>query len=168
LTLDLAIQRIAAKAKSAGVNLLSPLSQADLAIFEQERGVELPADYRAYLLQIANGGGGPPEYGICSLGSLPPDYGWPTPNLSRPFPFTKPWIWEDGETSPEGQQEDTRSGVLILGTDGCAQYWALVVNGPDRGEIWLFTDVGIAPLDPGLTFIGWFEAWLDGKRDWWG
>lgn len=56
MTLDLAIQRIAAKAKSAWVKLLPPLSQADLAIFEQEQGVELPADDRAYLLQIANGG----------------------------------------------------------------------------------------------------------------
>jgi hypothetical protein len=167
MTPDPAIQRIAAKAKSTGVKLLAALSEKDLAMFEQERGVELPADYRAYL-QIANGGAGPPEYGLCSLGSLPSDYGLPPPDLSKPFPFTRSWIWEDGESSPEGQQDDTQCGVLILGTDGCAQYWALVVNGPERGKIWMLTDVGIMPLVPDLTFSGWFEAWLDGKRDWWG
>jgi SMI1 / KNR4 family (SUKH-1) len=168
MTPDPAIQRIASKAKNAGVKLLASLSETDLAMFEQERGVELPADYRAYLLQIANGGAGPPEYGLGSLGSLPSDYRLPAPDLSKPFPFTRSWVWEDGETSPEGQQDDTHYGVLILGTDGCAQYWALVVNGPERGKIWMFTDVGIMPLVPGMTFSGWFEAWLDGKRDWWG
>lgn len=167
MTPDPGIQRIVAKAKSAGVKLLVPLSETDLVMFEQERDVELPADYRAYLLQIANGGAGPPEHGICSLGSLPSDYELPEPDLAKPFPFTKSWVWEDGETSPEGQQEDTQCGVLILGTDGCAQYWALVVNGPDRGKIWMLTDVGIMPLVPSMTFSGWFEAWLDGKRDWW-
>jgi hypothetical protein len=148
----------------AGVKLLAPSSKTDLAIFEQERGVELPADYRAYLLQIANGGAGPPAYGMCRLGSLPSDYGLPAPDLSKPFPFTKTWVWEDGETSTEGRQEDTQCGVLILGTDGCAQYWALVVNGPDRGNIWMLADVGITTLVPGLTFSLWFEAWLDGKE----
>jgi len=89
------------------------------------------------------------------------------PDLAKPFPFTKRWVWEDGHACPEGRKEDVCCGVLILGTDGCAQYWALVVNGRDLGKVWLLADVGIAPLEPGMTFQAWYEAWLDGKRSWW-
>jgi hypothetical protein len=101
------------------------------------------------------------------LGEVPADFGSPAPDLSKPFPFTKPWVWEDGEASLEGSREDVERGVIILGTDGCAQYWALVVNGPDFGKVWMLADVGILPLAPGMTFLEWYEAWLDGRRDWW-
>jgi hypothetical protein len=162
-----AIQRISAKAKNVGVRLNSVISEAAIFEVEERAGVLLPTDYREFLLYVGNGGDGPPAYGLCSLNKLPPDYTMTLPDCSKPFPFTQAWVWETGETSAEGGQDDARQGILILGTDGCAQYWVLVVNGPDRGKVWMLADVGVTPLFPAMTFLEWYEAWLDGKRDWW-
>jgi hypothetical protein len=161
-----AVERVRAKAKIRGIRFSPPLTDTGIADFERRTGVSLPADYREFLSQIGNGGVGPPSYGLCPLGSTPSDFDGSL-DLSKPFPFTKPWIWEDGAVSSEGGQDDVNCGVLIIGTDGCGQYWALVVRGPDCGKIWMLTDVGITPLAPGMSFLEWCEAWLDGKRDWW-
>jgi hypothetical protein len=86
-------------------------------------------------------------------------------------PFRLPGLgsgkMEIHDTSSEGEQADAYRGVVILGSDGCAQYWALVVRGPDFGKIWILADVGIQPTIPGMSFTEWYEAWLDGKQDWW-
>jgi hypothetical protein len=153
-----AIQRVAKKVGAKHLQMRAPISEADLRTFEQNNRLRLPEDYR---------GQGPPDYGLCGFGELPSDFNQPVPDLSHSFPFTKPWIWEDGDESEEGTTDDVSCGVLILGTDGCAQYWALVVKGPDEGKIWMLCDVGIIPLRPAMTFLEWYEAWLDGKRDWW-
>src|SRR5262249_45669105 len=42
------------------------LAQADLAAFEQEFGVALPADYAAFLTELGDGGAGP-GYGLYAL-----------------------------------------------------------------------------------------------------
>ncbi len=78
------------------------------------------------------------------------------------------WVWEDGDSSAEGTKTDVTHGIFVLGTDGCGQYWILVANGPASGQIWMLADVGITPLVPSMTFLEWYEAWLDGKRNWWG
>jgi len=145
-----------------------PLAEADIARFERLRGVTLPVEYRAFVQDLGNGGKGPPAYGLCGLGELPSDFNWPAPELSKPFPFTKAWVWEHGDVSAEGTKAEITHGILILGTDGCGQYWALVVNGTASGQVWMLTDVGITPLGPSMTFLEWYEAWLDGKRKWWG
>lgn len=162
------IQRLQEKAKKAGVQLYPPLGEADIAGFEESRRVALPAEYRAFLQCVGNGGSGPPAYGLCGLGEVPSDFNGPAPDLSKPFPFTKAWVWEDGDISPEGTKADVTHGILVLGTDGCGQYWTLVGNGPALGQVWMLADVGITPLVPSMTFLEWYEAWLDGKREWWG
>jgi hypothetical protein len=168
MSASVAIERLRKKVESKGIRLSRTLTEAEIADFECANGMSLPPDYREFLLKIGNGGVGPPHYGLCSLGKTPPDFDLKATDLSRPFPFTRPWIWEDGDTSPEGEKLDVYRGVLILGTDGCAQYWALVVRGPDLGKIWMIADVGIAPTIPSMTFTEWYEAWLDGKKEWWG
>jgi hypothetical protein len=81
---------------------------------------------------------GPPAYGLLRLGQTPDDMSeeesrpWANPNgAGRPFPFTRPWVWEDGEPSDKGTREQLADGTLHLGTDGCAQYWLLVVAAPN-------------------------------------
>ena len=37
-------------------------------------------------------------------------------------------------------------GALLLGDDGCAMYWPLVVTGTHRGQVWNVTDVGAQPF----------------------
>jgi hypothetical protein len=162
------IERIQHKAKNRGIRLSPTLTGTEIAGFERFNNVSLPSDFREFLLRVGNGGTGPPAYGLCALGKTPSDLDFASPDLSKPFPFTKPYVWENGGTSPEGNQADACCGVVVLGTDGCAQYWVLVVRGPDFGKIWMLADVGITPTIPKMTFIEWYEAWLDGKNDWWG
>ena len=162
------IGRIQEKLKSRGIRLSPTLTEAEVAAFERSNDVSLPSDYREFLLRVGNGGVGPADYGLCALGKTPSDFNFGSSDLSRPFPFTEAWVWEEGDKSSEGEQADAYCGVVILGTDGCGQYWALVVRGPDSGKIWMLTDVGIQPTIPRMTFTEWYEAWLDGKKDWWG
>jgi hypothetical protein len=162
------IERLREKLKHRGIQLSPPLTESEVAAFEYSNRVGLPPDYREFLLCVGNGGSGPPDYGLCALGNTPSDFDLALPDLSKPFPFTRPWVWEEGDVSPEGERADVYRGIVILGTDGCAQYWALVVRGPDCGKIWMLADVGIQPTIPRMTFAEWYEAWLDGKTDWWG
>lgn len=164
---ETAIQRVAQKVRAKHLIMKVPLPETELEIFEENNHLDLPGDYRKFLIQVGSGDQGPPAYGFCGFGQWPSDFDQPWPDLSRPFPFTQPWVWEDGDKSEEGTEIDVHCGVLVLGTDGCAQYWALVVRGPDTGKIWMPCDVGIIPLRPAMTFLEWYEAWLDGKRDWW-
>lgn len=161
------VGRILTKAKAAGIRLNAPAAQSDVDAFERLHGVSLPEEYREFLLRVGNGGSGPPSYGLLSLGVLPRDYDSPFPDLSQPFPFTKTWVWEGGDESKEGPIEAAYRGAVVLGSDGCGQYWVLITSGPERGKVWMRTDVGIQPLEPTMTLLEWYEAWLDGRRNWW-
>ena len=90
------------------------------------------------------------------------------PRVTAPFPFTRTWVWEDGDTSTEGNQEQVEYGSICLGNDGCGMYWHLVVTGPERGNVWLLAGEGIQPTTPKRDFLRWYEDWLDGTTDWWG
>lgn len=48
---------------------------------------------------------------------------------------------------------------------GCGQTWNIIVFGKEYGKMWNYTDVGIAPAAPELSFLEWFEFWLDGGED---
>ena len=148
--------------------------------FEAEQGVVLPEPYRTFVAEIADGSrSGPPFYGLVGLAELPHDWGWGPPerDLGQPFPLTSAWVWE--EDSRPSEEIDPiidqvyNDGSVVLGTDGCAMYWHLIVTGPHRGHIWNIGDVGAQPLgaefgfttaEPG--FAGWVKHWAAGKQ-WW-
>src|SRR5262245_55600160 len=163
MTVSDAIGRLKAKVERRGIRCSPVLTEEVVADFERSNLISLPPDYRQFLLHIGNGGDGPPAFGLCALGAIPPDFDSASPDFGKPFPFTRSWIWEGGDVSSEGGRSDVYCGVLILGTDGCGQYWALVVRGPDFGKIWILADVGITPTDPKMNFTEWCEAWLDEK-----
>lgn len=166
------------KRKIAGAQkILSPvLGEAEVSAFEHRHSVRLPEGYRCFLLEIGNGGDGPPFSRLEPLGRRPsrcsyqPDvrYWEELPDIHLPFPFTKPWCWERGEVSEEGIGEQVRHGCLFLGEDGCGIDWRLIVGGPERGNIWQTCDLGITPTRPKLDFLAWYEEWLDGRKDWFG
>ena len=162
MTVSDVVERIKVRAERRGVRFSRCLPEKVVADFESANGIGLPPDYRQFLLNVGNGGDGPPTFGLCSLGAIPPDFDFGLPDLAKPFPFTRAWVWESGTISTEGAWSDANCGVLILGTDGCGLYWALVVRGPDFGSIWMLSDVGITPTIPKMTFTEWYEAWLDG------
>ena len=61
----------------------STLSESQLADFECAQNCQLPADYRAFLQLIGNGGGGP-YYGIVSLQDAALESDLSQPGISRP------------------------------------------------------------------------------------
>lgn len=137
----------------------------------------LPEPYRTFVAEISDGShSGPPEYGLISVAELPDDWGGEPQerDLSRPFPLAEAWTWEDeadpAEDAAEILEQVYDHGSIVLGTDGCALNWHLIVTGPHRGHIWMISDVGAAPFgaqfgfttaEPG--FAGWVRHWAENK-----
>ncbi len=158
-----------------GCLMYPPAAEIEVAAFEARAGIELPEDYRRFILEVGNGGEGPPDCGLLPLGATPENdvpgylrqgYG---DLLRRPFPFVEHWIWEAEEpvANNDARHQAVSHGNLVLGHDGCGQYWSLVVSGNQRGQMWQLTDVGIQPCAPSVTFLKWYEYWLAGGDDWW-
>jgi hypothetical protein len=163
------------KSTVANVKLNPPLTEAEVEAFEIEYEISLPDDFREFLIQIGNGGDGPPEHGLIKLGELKendvPNYlvnGYGD-RLKKEFPFKEHWIWDGAEDEPgiEEKLAATELGCLALGTDGCGMFWLLVVNGDSKGQIWQTTEMGIQPCLPRLSFTQWYKNWLAGDTDWW-
>jgi hypothetical protein len=145
--------------------------------FEAEHGVVLPEPYRTFVAEVADGSyAGPPDYGLVGLAELPRDRGGDRSerDLSRPFPLTESWLWEDDPRPAEEidplLEPVFNDGSIVLGTDGCGMDWHLVVTGPHRGHVWLVTGEGATPFgaefgyttaEPG--FAGWVAHWAADK-----
>ncbi|MEV1069520.1 SMI1/KNR4 family protein [Streptomyces sp. NPDC050263] len=170
---DLAVLRAAFGVDDGG----SALGREAVRAFEAEHGIVLPEPYRTFVAEISDGSSqGPPEYGMVGPAELPSD--WPDDmhvrSPGKPFPLTEGWLWEEDEggyDDPEAVIEQVvNHGSIVLGTDGCAMNWHLVVTGPQRGHIWMVTGEGAVPFGPesGATtsepgFAGWVKHWSSGK-----
>ncbi|MGY2894364.1 SMI1/KNR4 family protein [Deinococcus sp. UYEF24] len=133
-------------AKKHRYTLGPPLREEQIRAFEQRYDLQLPQDYRTFLLTVGNGGAGP-SYGMSPL----QDLGWQ--GLRRPF--TPPI------TFGAFQEDDTcEDGVLLLCDHGCAQYSALVVRGDESGQMFSLAD-GWTPETP-----RWAELWVAHDRSW--
>ncbi|MFH0517094.1 SMI1/KNR4 family protein [Streptomyces sp. M41] len=146
--------------------------------FEAEYGVVLPEPYRTFVAEVTDGSRqGPPAYGLVGAAGLPSDWhdDGAGRDLSKPFPLTAGWLWEEDDECHDDPDtvidQVLDHGSLVLGTDGCAMNWHLVVTGPHRGHIWHITDVGAMPFgaqfgyttaEPG--FAGWVRHWAAGKE----
>jgi len=166
---DLAILRIAFEDGT-------PLGWEAVHAFEKQQGIVLPEPYRTCVAEITDGAAGPPDYGMVKLGNLPERWAWPERDLTKPFPLSEAWIWEDDKRSYEELRPLLEAvynhGSLVLGTDGCAMYWHLIVTGPHRGHVWQVVDVGAQPFGAefGYTtarsgFAGWVQHWVE-RKDW--
>lgn len=162
---DLAALRAAFDVDDGGE---SALGWDAVRAFEAEHGIVVPEPYRTFVAEMTDGSyAGPPDYGLVGLAELPNDWGdgRPQRDLSRPFPLTEAWLWEDDERPEEeiepilGQVFD--HGSIVLGTDGCGMYWHLVVTGPQRGHIWNICGEGAIPF--GAGFAEWVAHWAAGK-----
>jgi hypothetical protein len=170
-----AILRIKHRITALGKSLRPSLTEDEVAEFESKHAVKLPEEYRRFLLGVGNGGYGPPSYGLAPLGSGPAssytpetEYWERLPDVAKPFPFTKLWVWEGGDESDEGSREQVNHGSIFIGTDGCGMDWRLIVTGPERGNIWQICGEGMQHTNPKRSFK-WYENWLDGMKweDWW-
>ena len=164
--------------------LLNPVaSDDDLVAFESRFQISLPQGYRAFLLELGNGGAGPYyglepiEHGI--FADL--DYKDKEDLIDPSTPFALEGRWNldftgDRESTDEYSKFEEEyfdkkwsSGLLRISNFGCGVTINLVVNGSEYGNIWVddrCNDGGIYP-DPyfdqhGRTeFLAWYELWLD-------
>lgn len=181
-------------AASHGYRVNPPLSEEEIIAFEAQHKVKLPEDYRQFLMRVGNGEAGA-DYGVFPLGKMDDGFrlapwGDFVGDLSKPFPHTQAWNDLTGEPpdfegeldSPEEdeyweQQEafdeiywnpSNMNGAIPICHLGCALRLWLVVNGPEKGNIWQDNRAdqgGIEPLQTAtqkrVTFFEWYRAWLD-------
>lgn len=169
------IIRIINKLSSKRIKLNPVLSESDVRAFELRHNIVLPIEYRNFITMIGNGGEGPVGYGIDRLGEVASDMGQDEVKIwsdllyvKDVFPFTKYWVWDDGELTIEGTKEDLKKGSIYIGNDGCGMYWHLIITGPERGIPWQFCEEGIQPVCPRRNFLQWYEDWLDGLDSFYG
>jgi hypothetical protein len=169
-----------------------PMSEAEVRQVEAEFAVELPPEYRAFLLRFGDGEVGPGWFHRVGKGL--------TPASARPFPLSEPFLGccspAHGRLSEEAKGAEYHvlapawdaipkgDGVLQITDYGCAIYGALVLNGRYRGKVWLLsgdaayygpfggaeslhdqTDAGGGPTwsPRDYPFFEWYESWLDGQ-----
>jgi hypothetical protein len=129
--------------KHHGGELGATLSRDEIATLETRVG-KLPADYHAFLSEVAAFGAGP-GYGLMSpLGEL------------QKRVATGTFSWND-----ESKPTTRAAGVIPIAHAGCGIMWLLVIAGPHAGEVWLDgrSSDGLARrVAP--TFIAWYRDWL--------
>lgn len=162
--------------------LAPPLTEEEVAQFEQIYQVTLPAEYKYFITHVGNGG----EYGRLGPGPAHGIYPLGQDNLSfmsgetlrsikylkqpcRFAPGISDDIWDEiiedleanfGESELEGR---LYQGLLPIGELGCYGYSMLVVTGVHAGRI---VYIGVQDSTPVFAkqagFLDWYEDWLDG------
>lgn len=156
------------------------LYEHEVKSFENRYNINLPPEYREFILQIGNGGAGP-YYGLESLeDGLYEDLDRKTYLIdpSQEFPFTEAWnmdYWNEEDSEYAQMKEDEYfdnkwvNGLLRISNFGCGVSMNIVVNGKEHGNIWVddrCNDGGIYPDQyfgnkGRINFLMWYELWLD-------
>jgi hypothetical protein len=161
-------------------HLNPPLSEEELEQFESEFELKLPQDYRAWILNVGDGGAGP-FYGLLPLRDNKGEKVCPG-DASRIEAFYLNELLHDAATHAVGD-EDYRAkrdailethrhlfenGIKLLAHEGCGMFSALVVKGEHRGSVWyidIANAMGVFPeVDRDarpMSFFDWMETWLD-------
>jgi hypothetical protein len=159
-------------ASSHKYELGKPATADQVAAFETAHRVTLPACYRAFLLDVANGGAGP-FYGISTLDSSPVSLGGDlhaepviVPGLTADawMELSSRLAGDEELSDAEYEAEDARlyAGILELGSQGCSCMHALVVRGEHAGRVVnIDTDFQKPRFCFELNFLDWYERWLD-------
>ncbi|MEU8060684.1 SMI1/KNR4 family protein [Microbispora bryophytorum] len=170
--------------------LLPVLTEEQVHMVERRLGVELPEEYRTFLLEVGAGGAGP-DYGLfpvvpagpgtrpagrrCALLFRPEltaefdEHVWRAEpqraDYSDDGAFAAAYAsWDDRAEELENALTD---GTLRISDQGCAYFTLLVVTGAHRGTVW--DDVrgvgeGVLPIkrnDRIASFAKWYLHWLD-------
>ena len=153
------IDRILQKMQDNHIQCNEVLSIQDVKQFEEKTGVKLPEELVLFYTTVCNGCVMIDGFGLKRL----EEWIYDKNQLREDFPFEDYWIWEDD--FDEERLKKITYGNLELLDIGDAQTWNIIVNGKERGKMWFFTDVGMQPCAPSMSFLEWFEFWLDGNED---
>lgn len=174
-------------AQTHGYVLQPPLSDEEVAQFERENRVALPAAYRDFLLKAGNGGAGP-AYGLKPLEAWHcEEFSQVTTVLTtksgerfeagtgerallarpsdpaRPYPFTEAWSAPGPDeilSIPEGSHPF--DGCLYLSDLGCGYGYLLIVTGEAAGQVWVDYTAGDGQVSKVADdFAAWYAHWLD-------
>ncbi|WP_264551382.1 SMI1/KNR4 family protein [Flavobacterium sp. N2038] len=150
--------------------------------FENEYSISLPECYKAFLLNVGNGGksygesAAGPGYGIFPFGKNIDEFVYSNPENSlkqdcRIHPEMSDDFWKDlnkkidEDVSDEGFEDELGkifAGILPLGTEGCTYYYGLILNGEFKGKV---VNVDVDRQKPYFAFesnfLDWYERWLD-------
>ncbi len=170
-----------------GHRLAPRIELEELIRFEASIGARLPEDYRAFLLQIGNGGAGP-YYGLeplaiwetheapMALGTLDEaalqawyERGAPVraADPRREFVLESPFYSLELANNtclhhPPPGGAHPLDGCILLCHTGCGETCFLVVRGARSGEVWIDQSQAAWPIRcVGKTFVSWYEHHLD-------
>lgn len=136
-------------------NFNKALSETEVESFEKKFNFTLPAEYRAYISHIANGGIGP-FYGMYSFedsviplnsgsiadGSFKNSLDQNPDHFSKPFPISDAEVdayltkKAAGENASPIYMKKNSGGYLFLAEYGCGGYYIMPLNGNGAGEVW--------------------------------
>jgi hypothetical protein len=116
-----------------------PLTTDELADLEAQLGVELPDEYRAFLLQVSRGGTGP-AYGLFPLHRADGRWQWSgdgaeltdLETLSQPFPHTDAFNPADGLPDPPDEDDFDSEEAFNEAEDAYWKQHNAVVESPEH------------------------------------
>jgi hypothetical protein len=127
-----------------------PIPRDDINSFEHLHGIDLPKDFRSFLLDVGYGAG--PYYGIWSLHEMQEEIDdvWRESEIdknmqispSSPFPLTQRDVVEykeqlqTGAKQPWISQDYPCNGCIPICYGGCSEYVLLVTSGELFGTVW--------------------------------
>jgi cell wall assembly regulator SMI1 len=135
------------------------VTEDDVRRFEREFGHELPADYRAFLLEV-NGGHAPRSHCVFTLRRRARQ---DESILRGLFSLNAPDDQDDLATAQKHYNPDVKlpEGFLEIGYDGSGCPVVLPLVGQHRGEVWYF-DIEDDSEDRPADRVEWFD-----RRDVW-
>ena len=174
--MKVSILDLASKIKELGIQVRPAVSSEQIKELEAQTGIKLPEDYVQFVTQIGDGW----DKQVIKRSiwqEMKSVFSYEDLSLiCEPFPYTDAWIWEDNETNPLPGESDEewdkrvdellrpkQFGNIFLMRGSNGEKFHLILNGECSGEIWIFTDIGVAPCSPRTTFFEWITARLEGK-----
>lgn len=145
-----------------GIELNNVVSIEEIKEFEQKFHINLPEDIVTFYTCISDGCKMIDDFELLSFKK----WKYNVKKIYKEFPFNKYYIWEDDNNENiEDNMEKVENGNIEIIDIGDSQTWNIIVSGEEYGKMWFFTDVGIQPAAPSMTFEEWFMFWLNGGED---
>lgn len=145
------------------------LKEDKIKMYEERFNIVFPEDYKNYLMFISDGGAGPGT-GISGIGLLDLNNKAGVYTHIEAFKFTSKWDLPENSTPlTEEERKELVDGTIFITRDLESARYLLVVNGEEKGNMWIDKtemDGGLEPVKSAdgkarVTFLEWFEEWLD-------